>query len=140
MKAITLTIEKSKDGMLWGRVNYQKNLIIDKAQDLEQLKKQFRKLLKEFHGINASAIVFNVVYDLTTLFEFRDFLNISAIAQRAGISPVLMRHYAAGVKFPSGERTKHIEKIIRELGKELIHTRLGTRQSQKTGRPSKSHA
>jgi hypothetical protein len=51
-------------------------------------------------------------------------LNISAFARRSGISQPLMAAYLNGTKIPGENRKKEIEKILHELGKELIAIKL----------------
>ena len=120
MKKLLLVIEKSKDGKLWGRVELDDDLIVDAAVSSDELEKKMKKLLQRFHQIEPSEIKFELAYDLTALFSQKDFLNVSAIALKAGISPGLMRQYVAGFKYPSPERAKVIEHIINSLGRELM--------------------
>ena len=46
-------------------------------------------------------------------------INVSKLARRMGISQSVMASYICGVKKPSAERLKEIEKAVRELGQEL---------------------
>lgn len=113
---ILLTIEKDK-GKLWGRVTYKNNLITDYASSIVSLEKKMTKLLKDFH--NVSNPVFSYAYDLTVFFEEFDFLNQSKIAELAGINPGLLRQYASGVKSPSADQARKIEKAVHNLAREL---------------------
>jgi len=124
MKKITLIIEKSKDRKWWGRVQVDDNLIIDYASSTDALEKRIKKLLLDFHELNPSTIEFERVYDLSAVFEQMDYLNVSAIALRAGISPGLMRQYTAGLKYPSLERAKAIEKAINDIGQTLAEVKI----------------
>lgn len=47
-------------------------------------------------------------------------IKINELAVIAGISPVLMRHYACGVKTPSAKRLAQIKEALHKLGRELI--------------------
>ena len=113
---LLLIIEKSK-GKLWGRVNYKDNLITDFATNIDTLEKKMIKLLKDFHKLQN--VEFEYSYDLTVFFEEYDFLKQSKIADLAGMNPGLLRQYASGVKHPSLEQAKKIEKAIHNLSKEL---------------------
>ena len=113
---LLLIIEKSK-GKLWGRVNYKDNLITDFATNIDTLEKKMRKLLKDFHELQN--VEFDYSYDLTVFFEEYDFLKQSKIAELAGMNPGLLRQYASGVKHPSLEQAKKIEKAVHNLAKEL---------------------
>ena len=113
---LLLIVEKSK-GKLWGRVTYKDNLITDFASSVDVLEKKMRKLLKDFHHLSDAE--FEYSYDLTAFFEQYDFLKQSKIAELAGMNPGLLRQYASGVKFPSPDQTKKIEKAVHDLAKEL---------------------
>jgi hypothetical protein len=124
MKKLSLVIEKSKDGKLWGRVEFDDDLMVDSANSLDALERKMKKLLHNFHEVEPSAVQFKLAYDLSALFAQLNYLNASAIALKAGINPGLMRQYVAGFKYPSLERAKAIEGIINDLGQELIGIRV----------------
>lgn len=111
-----IIIEKA-GSKLWGRLKYKDNLIVDTATSVQSLQKKMRKLVKDFHGVDE--IEFDTAYDLTGFFEEFNILNQSKLAAIAGINPGLMRQYASGVKFPSPEQAKKIEKAIHKLAKEM---------------------
>jgi hypothetical protein len=113
---ILLTIEKDK-GKLWGRVTYKNNLITDYASSISALEKKMAKLLKDFHNIEK--VSFDHSYDLTVFFEQFDFLKQSKIAELAGINPGLLRQYASGIKYPSADQVRKIEKAVHDLAREL---------------------
>ena len=115
-----LIIERS-DNKFFGRVTVNNNLIIDHADSIQNLNKQLKKLVYKFE--NVAVEEFNVVYDLTSFFTAHP-LNIGDVAKKAAISPVLMRQYASGIKFPSEDRLQQIEKAINEIGRELSKVKL----------------
>ena len=130
MKKILLIIEQSKDGILWGRVEFNDNLMIDSAKSLEALQNKMKKLLHNFHDIDPSSVKFDLAFDLTVLFVQKDYLNVSAVASKAGINPTLMRQYVAGFKYPSLERAKAIEQVIREIGRELVDVKVAVAKNE----------
>lgn len=133
MKSATLTIEKSPgDKTIWGRVLYGDNLIVESAQSVEALEKKFKKLLHDFHDVDQRDIKFEHAYDLTSLFEKYDYLNISAIAVKTGLNPSLMRQYAAGNKTPSPETALKVERAIHGIAKELLDVRISTPSTRRT--------
>ena len=71
MTTVLLTIEESpaKKSAICGRVLYENNLIVDTAKSVEALEKKFRKLLHDFHDLNQKEILFELAYDLTSLFK-----------------------------------------------------------------------
>jgi hypothetical protein len=118
MQHIELIIEKGEEG-IWGRVNYNDNLIIEQADILDDLQAKLKILLKDFEGVDPESIVFDVSYDVYSLFDQFDFLNISKVAKYASIHPGLLRQYASGVKHPSLNQAKKIEETLHNLAGEM---------------------
>ncbi len=118
MQHIELIIEKGEEG-LWGRVNYNDNLIIEQADALDDLQAKLKMLLKDFEDVDPESVVFDVSYDVYSLFGQFDFLNISKVAKHAGIHPGLLRQYASGVKNPSLTQAKKIEETLHRLAGQM---------------------
>jgi hypothetical protein len=127
MKKILLIIEKAPDDQLWGRVTIDDNLITDEATSLPALQRKMKKHLNDFHDLKPLTYDFDLTYDLTALFNEKKYLNLSEVASQAGINRSLMAQYAAGTKFPSVERAREIEKVIHELGRELMEVKLAVK-------------
>ena len=121
---IALVIESSSDASIFGRVNYDDNLIMESAKNLEALSKKMKKLLKDFHNIKPESIEFEIQYDITGLFDSKNYLNASAVAEKAGISKGMMRQYTSGRKFPTLERVIQIQNTIHKLGIDLQQTKV----------------
>ena len=51
---------------------------------MDRLKKKLKKLLNDFHGLEIGKIEFDLAYDLTALFDEKSYLNLSAVAEKAG--------------------------------------------------------
>jgi hypothetical protein len=116
----------------WGRVNINNHLIVDVEDTIPALIASMKKVIYDIVEIKVES--FDISFDLTTFFEQHSYLNISTVATRAGISPILMRQYASGNKFPSVERVKTIETAIREIGKELGKAKLHKSKREVTGK------
>lgn len=127
METIALIIESAKNGEIWGRVQYDDNLIAESASSVSYLERKMKALLKDWHALDPKKISFDLQYDIAGLFDEKKFLNAAVIAERAGINKSLMRQYASGIKFPSFERAKQIEQIIHELGKEMIGIKISVK-------------
>lgn len=119
MKKIELIIENVRAGEVWGRVNYEDNLIVDNAGNIQELQTNLTVLLEEFHDIKPDDFYFEVSYDLTAFFEVFNYLNISNIAKYAGINPSLLRHYAAGSKTAGKDQVLKLQEAIHKAGQEL---------------------
>ena len=137
MKRIALIIESVQEGQYWGRVHYEDDLIVEEASSLELLERKMKKLLKDFHELNPKTIEFDLQYDIVGLFEEKNFLNVSAIAQLAGINSSLMRQYTAGKKFPSFERASKIISVINDIGKDLRNVKLASLTYYKSSKSAK---
>jgi DNA-binding transcriptional regulator YdaS (Cro superfamily) len=126
MKSVLLTIEKSQGGTIWGRVEYDDNLLVDSAKSIDALERKFKKLLKAFHELDPERVKFTIAHDLTSFFEANNFLNISAIADKVGMNPSLLRQYTSGTKTPSPQTANKIERVIHSIARELATVRIGT--------------
>lgn len=115
---IELIIEKS-EGILWGRVSYKDNLITETASNLTDLQNKFFTLLDDFEGLKREQVEMEYFYDVYSLFQQFDFLNISKVAVHANMNPSLLRQYASGVKNPSAEQASKIEATLHSLAEEL---------------------
>lgn len=62
MEKISLIIESAKDGIFWGRVNYEDNLLIESAESLEQLQVKIKNVLTDFHNLELSSIDFDISF------------------------------------------------------------------------------
>lgn len=131
-RAYLLTLEKAPgNSFIWGRITCEGNLIVESARSLESLEKKIKKLLNDFHKIKGE-ITFEHAYDLTSLFEKYNYLNISAIAEKTGVNPSQMRQYASGSKTPSPETALKVERAIHTIAKELLEVRISTPSTRRT--------
>lgn len=62
MKMVTLVIERGEDKKLWGRVEYDDDLITGTGTTLAILERSMRKALRDFHGLDK--VAFEHRYDL----------------------------------------------------------------------------
>ncbi|KQS27141.1 hypothetical protein ASG33_19260 [Dyadobacter sp. Leaf189] len=120
-------IVEGQDGSLWGRLVYDDDLIVDQASSIEELEMKMKKLLSDFHDLDAKQIVFNIEYDLIAFFEEFRFLNITEIAKASGLNGSLVRQYATGKKFPSAKQAEKLESAVRHLGQRLSNVHIYTK-------------
>lgn len=116
---IPLTIERGEGKELWGRVEFNDNLIVEQAKSLSDLEQKLKTLLLEFEEVNPEAVQFEHLFDISALFQRFDFLKISNVAEHAGMNPGLLRQYVSGAKNPSVDQAKKIEHTLHELASEL---------------------
>ncbi len=125
---IQLIVEKeNKSNKLWGRIEYNGSLLIDSADTIEELTSKMQTVIQTMYNLHPAGYQLELLYDLTALFKEKNYLNLSALADRAGINRSLMAQYAAGIKLPSLERASIIEQTIHGFGNELRSVRLAVK-------------
>ena len=120
---LTLTIERA-DGVLWGRTEYDDNLLVESSDTQEGLETSLKTLLHDFHDLDPAQVEFTIEYDLTAFFQEFDFLKITKIAELAGLNGSLLRQYVSGKKNPSPAQAQKIETAIHQLGDKLAGVHL----------------
>ena len=116
---IPLTIERGDGKELWGRLEYNENLIVEQAESISELEQKMKNLLCEFEEVEPNTVQFEYQFDISALFQKFDFLKISNVAEHAGMNPGLLRQYVSGAKNPSVDQAKKIEHALHELASEL---------------------
>lgn len=75
-------------------------------------------LLKS-EGLEVPELEFIYHYDMKSFFNYFNFLNVSKVAEKAGINPSLMRKYTSGVAKAGEKQYEKLKKAIREFSNEL---------------------
>lgn len=91
-----------------------KTAITDMLQGWEDVKTD----LKE-DGIEIPNIEIEYTFDIGSLFNYYDFINVAGVSREIGVSPAVMRQYAIGIRKPSVARKKLIVKGIKSLAKKM---------------------
>jgi len=129
-KHLSIVIEKGDDEEIAGSVSTDDFLVTTVANTVEEVIQNLRMLVADFiqhegqessswKNVKADHIEYSIEYDLTTLFQIFDALQISAVAKLAGIDSGLMRQYASGTKSASAKHAKKIEDAVGALGMRL---------------------
>jgi hypothetical protein len=128
---LQLIIEKGSGSELWGRVEGKGDFLPTTIGKNEtEIKKNIRMLIQDYleHGgasdkfwkkVNPKTVELKVVYEIAAFFDIHSYLNISSVAERAGLNKGLVRQYASGVKRPSKVQATRISATIKALAKEL---------------------
>lgn len=133
MEKVLVTISQAPDGTYWchtekdvygGGLNSAGSSVEEAKKDLMICLDDARQDYVE-HGGVPYEVSFTYQYDLQSFFEYFSFLNVSAIAKKAGINPSLMRQYTRGIK-NAGEKTyarlsSCMDSITRELQSASLH-------------------
>jgi len=131
MKTIAL-IEKGKDGTFGIYTPDLEHTIIGEGQGVEEAKMDFENSLKEMLASYTDETMPDELrdlevqykYDLSSLFDYLNFVNVSQFAKKAGISSSLMRQYKTGNTYVSEKQIGKIEKTLHKIGHELTAIKL----------------
>ena len=87
-------------------------------EDMLKAYQEIKELLSE-EGKEARELEFIYHYDMKSFFEYFDFLNVSKVAERAGINPSLMRKYTSGVANAGEGQYLKLQKAVHTIADEL---------------------
>ena len=130
-----IVIEKGKDG---GYSVYPsddiKSVIIGDGATVEEAKADFINSFEEVVGFlkedglpipeDMQDVEFEFRYDLSSLFNYFNFFNVSQLAKKLGINPSLMRQYKSGKAYISDKQARKIEEGIHQLGQQLLDVKI----------------
>ncbi len=126
MKKLTIIIEQNEDGF-WGQIKEYPD-IFTSGDNLTELRtnaiEALEIYLEELGKEKIRRPKFELVVDVQKFFELNDYINVSKLAERTGMNTSLLRQYSKGIKFPSVEQVRRIERTIKEIGAELLNTHL----------------
>lgn len=129
MKTVVI-IEKGKDGTYSVYPDNHEISIIGEGTSVEEAKNDFMnsyheivEYYKESNKEIPQELIeadFEYKYDISSLFNEFNFINVSKFAQWLGISPSLMRHYKSGDTYISANQAKKIEEGIHRLAARML--------------------
>lgn len=88
--------------------------------DMLQAYEEIKEMLKE-EGKPVADLDFVYHYDMKSFFEYFDFLNISKLAERAGINPSLMRKYVSGIVNAGEGQYIKLQNAVHSIANELAN-------------------
>ena len=77
------------------------------------------KKMQEEEGKEVPELEFVYKYDIQSFFDYFSFLNVTKVAEMAGINPSLMRQYTSGVANAGQKQYDKIRVAIGKISKEL---------------------
>ena len=126
MKA-TVIIEKAKDGYYscyveddlpgFGLSGFGESAEAAKEDMLKSY--QEMKEIQAEEGKEVPELEFIYKYDMQSFFDYFSFLNVTKVAELAGINPSLMRQYTSGVANAGQKQYDKIRVAIGKISKEL---------------------
>ena len=134
MKKIEVFVEKANDGTYWGSTQNLPGGVSAYGNSLDELKQNLKAAFKDYidvgRELNEDWVTeieklteFEYQLDIVSFFKLLP-IKISAIAEKTGINPSLMRQYATGKANVSEKRAREIGKAIHELGEDLLSVSL----------------
>lgn len=133
MKTIAL-IEKGKDGTFGVFTPDLRHTIIGEGKTVADSKADFENSVKEiFASYNETGkplpaelqgVEFEYKYDIASLFNYYNFINVSRFARIAGINASLMRQYKSGNHYISEKQMLKIEGALHKLANEIAAIKL----------------
>lgn len=107
-------LEEVPDFGLLGYGNTPQEAKADMLKAYEEIKE-----ILVAEGKTPAELEFVYHYDMKSFFEYFDFLNVSKVAERAGINPSLMRKYTSGVANAGEGQYLKLQKAIHSIAHEL---------------------
>lgn len=130
----TALIEKGKDGTFGIFTPDLKSTIIGEGKTVAEAKEDFNNSVNEvllyFQESGKEApgelqnIEFEFKYDLASIFDYYNFINVSKFAQVAGINASLMRQYKTGKQYISENQVSKIEEAFHKMANEFATIKL----------------
>ena len=126
MKA-TIVIEKGTDGMYscYMRDEMEHFGLSGYGTSVEEAKSDLLaayeeiKALEQEEGRDVPELQFVYKYDIQSFFNYFSFLNVSKVAERAGINPSLMRQYTSGTANAGQRQYEKLRAAVRGFAKEF---------------------
>ncbi|MCH5172915.1 MAG: type II toxin-antitoxin system HicB family antitoxin [Bacteroidales bacterium] len=125
----TAVIEKGKDGRFGIFTPDIEHVIIGEGASVAEAKADFENSLAEMIASYTEDggelpdelrdIEFEYKYDIASVFNFFDFINVSKFARWAGVNAGLMRQYKSCNTYISETQVRKIETALHNIGREL---------------------
>ncbi len=130
----TALIEKGKDGTFGIFTPDLKSTVIGEGNTVGEAKADFLNSVNELMLYYKETgkqipeelidIEFEFKYDIASLFNYYNFINVSQFAKSAGINPSLMRQYKTGHQYISENQVLKIETALHKIAREFAEIKL----------------
>ncbi len=136
MKKILVIIEKGTDGtysaytpetkstVLNGQGNTAEEAIADLKEAMMELIESYQEAEGKVPDELIGLVEFEYKYDVPSLFNYFDEINITSFSRKIGINSSLLRQYKNGLAFASQKQAEKIKKGLHELGRQLSSAQL----------------
>jgi len=130
----TALIERGKDGTFSIFTPNINSTIIGTGNTVDEAMADFENSVQEIMQFykedrielpdELKDIQFVYKYDIASMFNYYDWINVSKFARKAGINSSLMRQYRMGKTYISDNQISKIENTLHTLGRELAGIKL----------------
>jgi predicted RNase H-like HicB family nuclease len=124
----TAYIEKGSDGT-YSVYSTTSTVIIGEGNSVAEAKADFENTLNELlttckeEGLpipeDLHDVEFTFKYDIASVFNAFDFINVTKFAKYAGVNPSLLRQYKTQGTYISDAQANKIESALKRIGQEL---------------------
>ena len=124
---VTVIVEKGSDGRYacyvedefehFGLAGYG-DTVAEAKSDLEVCYQEMKELENE-EGREMPVLEYTYKYDIQSFFNCFPFLNVSKVAEKAGINPALMRQYTCGAAKAGQKQYERLRRAILDITAEL---------------------
>ena len=124
---VTAIMEKSKDGLYSCYVEEELpgfglsgfgSTAEEAKEDMMKVYEEMKSMFEE-EGKSMPELHITYKYDLQSFFDYFSFLNVSKVAELAGINPSLMRQYTSGTANAGQKQYDKVKSAVRKISKEL---------------------
>lgn len=125
----TALIEKGKDGTFGVFTPDLQHTIIGEGKTVADAKADFENSVKEVLAsytdegkqipAELQGVDFEYKYDIASLFNYYNFINVSKFARMVGINASLMRQYKSGNQYISENQISKIEEALHKMANEI---------------------
>lgn len=135
MKKILVIIEKGTDGRFSAYTPNLKTTVLNGQgnsvdEAVSDMKVSLKEVIETYQNSNdrvpdeiSEPLDFIYKYDVQSLFNYFDEINLTAFSQKVGINASLLRQYKNGLSFASERQIEKIKKGLHELGSRLTAIR-----------------
>jgi predicted RNase H-like HicB family nuclease len=126
-------IEKVNEGIYTVFIPKMQSFIIGSGKTVEEAINDFETSLKEVKAVYLNnneqlpkelhKLNYEYKYDIGSLFDYYDWINVSKFAKKIKINASLMRRYK-NREYISQKQIKKIEESLHELGREILKIKL----------------
>jgi predicted RNase H-like HicB family nuclease len=136
MGKILVIVEKAKDGwysvyspetkstVLNGQGNTVQEAIASMKESLAEVLESYEAHREVIPEELTGEITFQYKYDIPSLFENFDEINLSGFARKYGFNESLLRKYKNRLAFASGRQCLKIEQCLHHLGRSLCEVKI----------------